>query len=327
MLQPLQLQEVASRYSKEIAEVQDFLLKAGFTPGKASSLGTVTDRLRQDRTMRRDLTSHVWVVLHTSKASYAELLALVTLAAAGPHYAADADEDEAHDLLRFLMGARGEFEGAPARPVIVKPVVAVIPPTPLTVAVEPVPQPVAPVITMPVVAATPVAVPLAAPIVVPVPASVAVPVAPAPAVVPPVVEAPVAVAAAQPVVVAAPVAATPAPAPIVTGQPAPRARFTDTSMPGNLPPLRKQGDLPPLRWGSSGDSYYDSEPAPEGRMAIVAVIVCLLAVLLFGGAIWRYQYVQRRQAEVNQQRQQEFQQQQQNEQNSTANQASDGKTN
>jgi uncharacterized protein HemX len=80
--------------------------------------------------------------------------------------------------------------------------------------------------------------------------------------------------------------------------------------------MRKQGDLPPLRWGSSSDeNYYDTEPEREGRMAIVAVVVCLLAVLLFGAALWRYSYVQRRQAEVNQQQRQQLEQQQQQEQN------------
>jgi hypothetical protein len=237
--------------------------------------------------MRRDLTSHVWVVLYTSKASYAELLALVTLAAAGPQFANEADEDEAHDLLRFLIGARGEFEGAGAPPRA-----AAVPLAPVAVA------PVTPVTPEPVIA-----VPVA-------PA----PVIAAPIVAAPVIEAPPPVAAVTPLV-EAPVVATPAvvtPAPVLTkpAEPTTRARFADTTIPGNLPPMRRQGDLPPLRWGgSSDDSYYDASPEPEGRMAIVAVIVCLLTVLLFGGALWRYQYVQRKQAEVNQQRQQQLQRQ------------------
>jgi TonB family protein len=114
MLQPLQLQQVATRYPQQIAELRGFLADTGLRLESADTLSDVASRLRQDRAFRRDLISHVWVVLHLSgDISYSSLLGVLALAAAGPHFAADAQEADAHDLLRFLMEARTSFESLP----------------------------------------------------------------------------------------------------------------------------------------------------------------------------------------------------------------------
>ena len=112
MLQPQQLKDVSDRYAQEIAELRDFLTKADLHLGTAESLGNITTRLRDDRTFRRDLTSHVWVMIHSSnrQISYPDLLGILAIAAAGPRFAAAADETDAHDLLRFLMEARRSFD-------------------------------------------------------------------------------------------------------------------------------------------------------------------------------------------------------------------------
>ncbi|SFS09092.1 TonB family C-terminal domain-containing protein [Granulicella pectinivorans] len=108
MLQPLQLQEVSDRYPSEIAELRDFLLKAGSVPATEQSLPAIVLRLQRDRAFHRDLTSHLWVVIHLADRtiSYADLLGILAIASAGPQFAAHAHEDDAHALLKFVMEAR-----------------------------------------------------------------------------------------------------------------------------------------------------------------------------------------------------------------------------
>ena len=121
MLQPLQLTDVSRRYADEIAELRDFLVKAGCAVQTGPALGQIADRLLKDRAFHRDLTSYVWVVLdRCERISHSDLLGVLALAAAGPGFAATADEDVAHQLLRFLMEARHSLDAlagrtAPAR--------------------------------------------------------------------------------------------------------------------------------------------------------------------------------------------------------------------
>jgi len=117
MLQPLQIKDVSHRYVKEIAELRDFLVKAGFAVETVGILGSIVVRLPQDRSFRRDLTSHVWVLIDEGnrQVSVADLLGVIAIAAAGAHLAAIADEKDAHDLLRFLMEARHSFDAASER--------------------------------------------------------------------------------------------------------------------------------------------------------------------------------------------------------------------
>jgi TonB family protein len=128
MLQPLQLQDVSVSYANEIAELRNFLAKAGMPLDSALTLGGIAARLREDRAFRRDLISHVWVVLHLTgrQISYSDLLGILAVAAAGTRFAAAADETDAHDLLRFLMEARSSFDAGavvkavePVRPIAV----------------------------------------------------------------------------------------------------------------------------------------------------------------------------------------------------------------
>ncbi|MGO4518163.1 TonB family protein [Terriglobus sp. 2YAB30_2] len=113
MLQPLQLEEVKSRYANEIAELRDFLQKAGCTPGAPESLRAIVNRLQRDRSFHRDLTSYIWVAIHSGhrNISYADLLGVLAVAAAGGRYAAEAEEDDAHALLRFVIEARESLDG------------------------------------------------------------------------------------------------------------------------------------------------------------------------------------------------------------------------
>ena len=107
MLQPLQLTDVSIRYAEEIMELRDFLIKAGCAVRTGQAFGQILDRLFQDRAFHRDLTSHVWVVIDRwDRISYSDLLGVLAIAAAGSNFAATADEDDAHCLLRFLMEAR-----------------------------------------------------------------------------------------------------------------------------------------------------------------------------------------------------------------------------
>jgi TonB family protein len=112
MLQPLQLEDVSIRHSNEIAELRDFFAKAGLALHTPESFGAVAARVRGDRAFSRDLTSHVWVFLHAGnrQVSYSDLLGMLAIAAAGPRFAASASDADAHDLLRFLMEARGAFD-------------------------------------------------------------------------------------------------------------------------------------------------------------------------------------------------------------------------
>jgi TonB family protein len=111
MLQPLQLTDVSIRYAEEIVELHDFLFKAGCAVRTGQALGQIAARLLQDRAFHRDLTSHVWVVIERcDRISYSDLLGVLAIAAAGSSFAATADEDDAHCLLRFLMEARHSFD-------------------------------------------------------------------------------------------------------------------------------------------------------------------------------------------------------------------------
>ncbi|NUQ29173.1 MAG: TonB family protein [Acidobacteriaceae bacterium] len=113
MLQPLQLEEVKSRYANEIAELRDFLRKAGCTPGAPESLHAIVNRLQRDRSFHRDLTSYIWVAIHSGNRhiSYADLLGVLAVAAAGGRYAAESEGDDAHALLRFVIEARESLDG------------------------------------------------------------------------------------------------------------------------------------------------------------------------------------------------------------------------
>ena len=114
MLQPLQLTDVSIRYAEEIVELRDFLIKAGCAVRTGQALGQIADRLLRDRAFHRDLTSHVWVVIdRCDRISYSDLLGVLAIAAAGSSFAATADEDEAHCLLRFLMEARHSLDTLP----------------------------------------------------------------------------------------------------------------------------------------------------------------------------------------------------------------------
>src|SRR5436305_4521387 len=114
MLQPLQLTDVSIRYAEEIVELRDFLVKAGCAVRTGEALGQIADRLLRDRAFHRDLTSHVWVVIdRCDRISYSDLLGVLAIAAAGSSFAARADEDEAHCLLRFLMEARHSLDTLP----------------------------------------------------------------------------------------------------------------------------------------------------------------------------------------------------------------------
>jgi TonB family protein len=111
MLQPLQLTDVSIRYAEEIVELRDFLIKAGCAVRTGQALGQIAARLLQDRAFHRDLTSHVWVVIdRCDRISYSDLLGVLAIAAAGSSFAATADEDDAHCLLRFLMEARHSLD-------------------------------------------------------------------------------------------------------------------------------------------------------------------------------------------------------------------------
>ena len=84
MLQPLQLTHVSIRYAEEIAELRDFLIKAGCGVRTGQALGQIAARLLQDRAFHRDLTSHVWVVIdRCDRISYSDLLGMLAIAAAG----------------------------------------------------------------------------------------------------------------------------------------------------------------------------------------------------------------------------------------------------
>ncbi|MBS1813619.1 MAG: TonB family protein [Acidobacteria bacterium] len=95
------------RYAEEIAELRDFLGKAGVPVGTTEAIGEIAKRLSNDRGFHRDLMSYVWVEIDRCgrQIGFSGLLGVVTVAAAGEHLAAAADEDAAHGLLGFLMEA------------------------------------------------------------------------------------------------------------------------------------------------------------------------------------------------------------------------------
>ncbi|MEK6396542.1 MAG: TonB family protein [Terriglobus sp.] len=150
MLQPSQLEDVSVRYADEIAEVREFFRTAGVAVESPQALPQVVAGLREDRAFHRDLTSHVWVMLHRRGAGvrYGETLGVLAVAAAGKQLATQADEAVAHDLLRFVMETHDRLS-APARsaaPVAAKPVAPVIPMRPVHEVTEPpvvLPEPVA----------------------------------------------------------------------------------------------------------------------------------------------------------------------------------------
>ncbi|MCU1320835.1 MAG: TonB family protein [Acidobacteriaceae bacterium] len=115
MLQPLPLKDVSVRYTKEITELRDFLVKADCAVGTTETLGGIVVRLPRDPAFRRDLISHVWEVIdrYNRQISYSDLLGMVAIAAAGKSFAAAANEDDAHNLLRFLMEARRSLDIVP----------------------------------------------------------------------------------------------------------------------------------------------------------------------------------------------------------------------
>ena len=118
MLQPLQLQDVSARYPNQIADLRDFLHKAGVVTATGQSLPAIVHRLQHDRAFHRDLTSHLWVVIHLAHRtiSFADLLGLLALAAAGQHFAAQAQEEDAHALLLFVLEARRALDLGATQP-------------------------------------------------------------------------------------------------------------------------------------------------------------------------------------------------------------------
>lgn len=117
MLQPVELQEVAGRFAGQIASLRRFFSHAAISLDAGDSAQQVVARMLKDRAFHRDLGSHIWVLLDESDGAlqYADLLAIVSVAAAGVEVAAAIHEDTAHALLRFLMEAKHSFEGKPQR--------------------------------------------------------------------------------------------------------------------------------------------------------------------------------------------------------------------
>jgi TonB family protein len=125
MLQPIQLKEVSVRYSQVIGDIGEFLLKAGLTLGAPETLHQLAAGLRNDPTFRRDVASHIWVALYTygRDTSNSDLLAIVAIAAAGMRNAAEANEHDAHSILRFIMETRRSFDtDSIAQGVILRPI-------------------------------------------------------------------------------------------------------------------------------------------------------------------------------------------------------------
>lgn len=116
MLQSNQLQQLTTRCPHQIAELQTFFRNASLPLNVADSLSTLASRIQNERSFRRDLISHLWIISHTDvpPMPLPELLGVLTVAAAGVHYAANATDADAHALLRFLMESRRSFESATA---------------------------------------------------------------------------------------------------------------------------------------------------------------------------------------------------------------------
>lgn len=110
MLQPSQIDSVLLRFGAEIADVRAFLRGTGIVVEVPTALRDVVQRLTADKTFHRDLGSHAWMLLY-SGATVPETLAVLATAAAGARFAANADEHDAHNLLRFIMESRNALNG------------------------------------------------------------------------------------------------------------------------------------------------------------------------------------------------------------------------
>ena len=112
MLQPVELQDVSRRFAREIAGLRKFLSLASVPLDNTRSMHALAGRIAQDAAFHRDLTSHIWVLLDEgeSKIQQADLLAMVANAACGPEIAATTQEQDALQLLRFLMEAKHTLE-------------------------------------------------------------------------------------------------------------------------------------------------------------------------------------------------------------------------
>ncbi len=108
MLQPPQLKDVSSQYSKEIAELRSFLAKAGVPIGTPEALASVAFRVLKDRAFHRDLTASLWVTTEGGdrQIGFADLLGVLAIASAGIRFATDAEEQDVLTLLRFLKEIR-----------------------------------------------------------------------------------------------------------------------------------------------------------------------------------------------------------------------------
>ncbi len=108
MLQPMQLERVARRFPTAIESVRAVLADslpddAASRPG-AYSLAAVASHLHSDGAFRRNLQLHL-VNLAYGGASNADLLAIVTLAAVGTADASTVREDDASQVLHFILAA------------------------------------------------------------------------------------------------------------------------------------------------------------------------------------------------------------------------------
>lgn len=112
MLQPSQIETVSLRYGAEIAEVSSFLRGTGIAVETPAALDDVVRRLESNRAFHRDLGSHTWMLLYGG-ATVPEALAVLAVATLGTRFAATADEDSTHHLLRFVMESRSQLAGKP----------------------------------------------------------------------------------------------------------------------------------------------------------------------------------------------------------------------
>lgn len=112
MLQPSQIETVSLRYGAEIAEVSSFLRGTGIAVETPAALDDVVRRLQSNRAFHRDLGSHTWMLLYGG-ATVPEALAVLAVATLGTRFAATADEDSTHHLLRFVMESRSQLGGKP----------------------------------------------------------------------------------------------------------------------------------------------------------------------------------------------------------------------
>lgn len=108
MLQPRQLERVEARHRAQIAALREFLVFSEVPLHTLATLPLLTSRLAADRAFRRDLRSSLWLAAYADhrEAEPADLVGMLALAAAGPAQAADAGDDEAHQLLLFAMEVR-----------------------------------------------------------------------------------------------------------------------------------------------------------------------------------------------------------------------------